>query len=962
MGINNFLGGMMDAIADVNENVTLEADGVQTLAAMISRLGSTNATIYIKPGTHSVSSDLTIPANITLFFENGAILSVADTKTLTLNCDIIAGRYKIFELNTSGALAGSPKNDAFFVEWWGAVAQDSETGAVDTALVLEEAYTFIKTIGGGTLSFGSGTYWFDTQADATNQNDLHIKIVGEKRTILQKTSTFSGQAILQFYVTNYIEIEGLYFVGITTDPVNSASGDDGFLCSGCTNIEVRNCYFKDLGDSAIRIRGLSTTLYQTSNTIIVDGNVFENCGQTSCTQYGSEYYIFTNNIMKSKGQLKFAGLVQGQGKMIIANNIVEQSYGDGIMIEGSCYFDIHDNIITNVKNVGIRLSYNTNGTAVNAYADKSCLCHHNIIKYCPTGIVLDNGDMATGDEDPTRAVSITDNDISYCTGTPDVSYNAGIYAFGNRFHGLNISGNKITHVKQYGIVVRFYAKVDPYYQKAYCFVGSTNTGFNYIKVEAKSTGSYAGHLANGKTCTITIGSPLAITQSSGDISITAPEGTTLNDLISSFNAEATVNSDFLMELAGGGVGTGSVVASSDTFEEGFTHTSDQININYNDIYGQMDVSTKLVGIFVSRIVTSAVRKGRDINVIGNMVDGFTKSDSLGIHLYYIEHARVEGNTSKSGCVLEYCDYVSVRGNKFKTDTATSGLYVYTACSNVQVENNIFDCSGDTSLLYADGLTNIVEANNIFIAGTINRSQTVPVVIDYSRAYSPTYKFELFDDFLYQTITEADTPWILNKGSDTEALDPAITAAECGVIRLTTGDVDGAVANDGSQIIASIPVQADSGGLMLECRLKIVSAVTNISVNVGFTDTTSLEEPFTIGGSDAITSVATDAVCFVYDTGADTDQWFACAVDSNTDDTGNATTAVAPTAGTYQKLKICVSPNGNYCTFYIDDVHVKTLSNAGVTPTVNLYATVIACATTTTSKNVDVDYIRVTHIR
>jgi len=392
----------------------------------------------------------------------------------------------------------------------------------------------------------------------------------------------------------------------------------------------------------------------------------------------------------------------------------------------------------------------------------------------------------------------------------------------------------------------------------------------------------------------------------------------------------------------------------------------------------------------------------------------------------------------------------------------------------------------------------------------NKSLLLGSVAPYK---SPSTLFEVFDDFNYQTLTEADTPWILNKGSDGDALDPAISADERGKVVLTTGNNSGTLADDGSQIICAIPVQADSGGLVVETRLHINTAVTEVSVNFGLTDSTALEEPFTIATGDAISSVASDAACFVYDDSADIKGWFACAVDSNTDDTGNglvgslviedcedawseqvianvtasvdavdfkvgtkcATFAVgadftpgiigteaiastnltaythigfwfksdvaldasdyqllldnnalcasptltvnlpaisadtwthvqlvlttpslysaiisiglkqvvdkgacnikiddvkvynAPKADTYQILRIEVSSDGGTVYFYAGTTHanlklVKTLTNAGVSPNVNLYATVIANSTTAASKTVDVDYLYVAHNR
>lgn len=275
----------------------------------------------------------------------------------------------------------------------------------------------------------------------------------------------------------------------------------------------------------------------------------------------------------------------------------------------------------------------------------------------------------------------------------------------------------------------------------------------------------------------------------------------------------------------------------------------------------------------------------------------------------------------------------------------TGIYLY---SN---SDGYLRLVADTSVNVGDG-TNMVQIasdGELTLAG---------------RAFiNPTSRFEIFDDFVYQTLTEADTPWILNSGSDDLAVDPAVSAAERGVVVVTTGDGDGSTAADAAQLVCAIPVQADSGGLIFEARLHINTAITNVAINVGLTDATGLEEPFTIGGSDTITSTASDAVCFVYDTGADTDEWFMCAVDSDTDDSGNATTGTAPTADTYQIFRIEVDSDGATIRFYIDGTLEGTLSgDAGVSPDVNLYATVIACGDGTASKTVDVDYVYVGHTR
>jgi len=133
-----------------------------------------------------------------------------------------------------------------------------------------------------------------------------------------------------------------------------------------------------------------------------------------------------------------------------------------------------------------------------------------------------------------------------------------------------------------------------------------------------------------------------------------------------------------------------------------------------------------------------------------------------------------------------------------------------------------------------------------------------------------------------------------------------------------------------------------------------NAITEVSVNAGFTDTTALEEPFSIAAG-TYTSVATDAAVFVFDHGATTKEWHMCAVDTGTDDTGCAATGTAPTADVFQTLRLEVSNTGT-CQFFIDGALEGTLNDTGVAAAVNLFATITVNATAATAKDLDVDFI------
>lgn len=199
-------------------------------------------------------------------------------------------------------------------------------------------------------------------------------------------------------------------------------------------------------------------------------------------------------------------------------------------------------------------------------------------------------------------------------------------------------------------------------------------------------------------------------------------------------------------------------------------------------------------------------------------------------------------------------------------------------------------------------------------------------------------WEFFDDFNMKVLDETNENWILNAGSDDLAVDPAVVVAAGGTIFLDAGDGDGSIAEDGSQIILAIPIQAGSGGLEFEARVQLED-ITGCSVNIGLTDVTTLEEPFSIA-TDTITSVATDAVAFVFDTAADEQEWYLCGVANDVDSTDNVNSGVAPEDDTWQTLRGVINASGN-AEMFIDNVSVGTLAGA-VTADVNLYLTVTIC--------------------
>ena len=121
---------------------------------------------------------------------------------------------------------------------------------------------------------------------------------------------------------------------------------------------------------------------------------------------------------------------------------------------------------------------------------------------------------------------------------------------------------------------------------------------------------------------------------------------------------------------------------------------------------------------------------------------------------------------------------------------------------------------------------------------------------------------------------------------------------------------------------------------------------------------SQENPIEVSGT-TITSSASDAVGFMYDTAATSDIWYIQGVKGDVDTpltaaSINGDSTLAPTAGTYNEFRIEVSTDGD-ASFYIDGAFCGRVTDC-VTPTVLLTPIVLVEARTTAAQTVYVDYM------
>lgn len=156
----------------------------------------------------------------------------------------------------------------------------------------------------------------------------------------------------------------------------------------------------------------------------------------------------------------------------------------------------------------------------------------------------------------------------------------------------------------------------------------------------------------------------------------------------------------------------------------------------------------------------------------------------------------------------------------------------------------------------------------------------------------------FDDFEGDVVADQ---WNFVEGTDNTTSDGAISAAVNGLFLLTGGDSAGTVAADAAELNRELNWQARQN-LWFHTRVKLAS-IASVSCFFGFTDTKSLEQAiYSAGSVNTITTDATDAVGFFFDTAMSTVNWWAAGVANDVDAT-HQNLGVAPVADTWETFSI-----------------------------------------------------------
>lgn len=203
----------------VGDDVVDDRDAINTAA-----IAAADGVLYFPPGTYKLSSDLTIGNTVHLVVANGAMFSIDNTFTLTLNCSLDAGLYQIFTGDGTVAL-GSNRNAKIteaFPEWWGA-KNDGFTGNDQTDSSAAITAAIAATTGGRVkLKFSGGQYRIvDTALNMAAYD--YWEGSGKRKTVL----LFEGD-------TSRINInDNITLIDMTLR--GDATVSDGMIGIDCTN-------------------------------------------------------------------------------------------------------------------------------------------------------------------------------------------------------------------------------------------------------------------------------------------------------------------------------------------------------------------------------------------------------------------------------------------------------------------------------------------------------------------------------------------------------------------------------------------------------------------------------------------------------------------------------------------------------------------------------------------------------
>lgn len=359
-----------------------------TLESAIRQIGSSNETLVVN-STILISSELVIPKNISIKFEQTGLIRFTENANLIDDGPFIAGKYRCFDvLRKQQVKFGSHSISTVRPEWWYA-------GTGDYSFAVQEALNSISGKG-GILLYSATTYVIGDINTGFNK----IRHSGVPGTILKKATSasyiFAADSGGPEYFISDLNLTNLELIGLSTD-YGFSEHNHLLKLNGVNRASITGCKFKAFEGDAIYIgsgssgqirHNLRITIkncefdgvnFQNRNGIsIIDGYevLISNCTFTHCSKPNMPGQIdiepnpdhtyhkigriqIVNNSFLNNGGLGSICLVIGDMKFndwpsgfFINNNTIRDSINSGVFLlnkatKKDMQIVVRDNYVTN---------------------------------------------------------------------------------------------------------------------------------------------------------------------------------------------------------------------------------------------------------------------------------------------------------------------------------------------------------------------------------------------------------------------------------------------------------------------------------------------------------------------------------------------------------------------------------------------------------------------------------------
>jgi hypothetical protein len=306
-----------------------------TIQSATTALGANPSILRVPAGVWNITDNLTIPSNISLKVERGAILAVADGKTLTINGPLEAGLYRVFSWSGTGHVAfGTWAVREVYPEWFGAVAD----GVTDCTSALQVALWVSNSV---RLSLGTYKITDECHLYLNNQS-----LIGMGPGTIISNTTAKNSLVVDAGLDRIL-ISNLSIIGNA-----SASGSDQTAAihtptpieNPITNLTINKVWIKNVNGCGIAIGAVNNGII---SDCYIEGSYSHNVYISVCKN------ILISNLYSKNGAAQdVAGgqdlKIKNSSGVVVSNSRLTGGSNSNIAIEGDGLGTVQDIHLSNL--------------------------------------------------------------------------------------------------------------------------------------------------------------------------------------------------------------------------------------------------------------------------------------------------------------------------------------------------------------------------------------------------------------------------------------------------------------------------------------------------------------------------------------------------------------------------------------------------------------------------------------